>query len=193
MSDTTASIAPRGCNATGITETVIDKTHLGQKIMAVVELECAAHTEKADGTERKQFRIVSVEPAPNSDVEDHLRNLQRSSYYERKVASDGRGLLAEGEEPEPTVKDVLGQGDQFIPHPFEPDEHDDRICNLCGAVAIANVHHDQEEPDDEQEPEEIDDEDPATDQSAPAADVDEATEDASAPSNVVAFSRGGAQ
>lgn len=106
MTDTTAQIAAKGCQSTGITEELAVKMHdqLGKKLMAIVELESVSRTENSEGKSTVQLRILSVEPATQQIADDHLRNFQRALYYERGVA-DGQPQLP-GDEPEPTVKEV---------------------------------------------------------------------------------------
>ncbi|MDN4173944.1 hypothetical protein QWY28_13365 [Nocardioides sp. SOB77] len=116
MSDTTAQIAAKGCNSTGITEDLAKRLHdnLGRKVVAVVELVSAGRAEKLDGSEKVSLSILTIEPAPNSATEDHLRDLARAFHYERKLAEDGPQLLEPGDGPEPTVKDVLARGNTIV-------------------------------------------------------------------------------
>lgn len=115
MTDTVAKIAAKGCNATGITEELATRLHdqLGKKLMAVVELEAAARTEKSDGNQAVQLRILSVEPATDQLAEDHLREFARALYYNRAV-DEAQPTLDDG--PEPTVKEVLGRGKSLLDH-----------------------------------------------------------------------------
>lgn len=158
MSNTTASIAKRGCNATGITDELVERLHnqRGHHFMAVVELFVAETTDSAEGKDKVGLKIVSIEPAPNQATDDHLRNLARSFYYERKLVEDGPQLPQEGVSPEPTVKDVLAAGDQYIPHAFQDGAEDPDICNLCGGREVARVHHHDDAPDNEADTEEPD-------------------------------------
>lgn len=156
MTDTTAQIAAKGCAATGITEDLAASLHntLGKKLMAVVELEVATRSENADGKEKVGLRILTVEPAPNHDTETHLRNLQRSFHYERKLA-DGQLEIQTGADLEPNVTDVLAAGKAHEPHDFIPSEVDNQ-CEACGQNPLAAVH----QADDQQQPQADDTDDP---------------------------------
>jgi hypothetical protein len=101
MTDTTAAIAAKGCQSTGITEDLAVKLHdqLGKKIMAVVELEAAARTENTDGKQKVALRILSVEPAVDEIGESHLRDFQRALFMNRRMDEDQPTL--DGDEPSP--------------------------------------------------------------------------------------------
>jgi hypothetical protein len=155
---TTANIAAKGCSGTGITEELADALHgqLGRKVVAVVELVAEARTENRAGDEKVALSILTIEPAPTRETEDHLRNLARSFHYERKLTEDGPQLVTPGDGPEPTVKDVLAAGTAFEPHTYVDTK--DAWCEICGLAAGEAVHQDQEQlslddPDTEEEPE----------------------------------------
>jgi hypothetical protein len=114
VTDTTAAIAAKGCQSTGITEDLAVRLHdqLGKKIMAVVELEAAARTENTDGKQKVALRILSVEPAVDQIGEDHLRDFQRALFMNRRT--DEMQPTLDGDEPEPTVKDVLAQSQGLL-------------------------------------------------------------------------------
>lgn len=141
MTDTTAQIAARGCSGTGITEELAEKLHaqLGRKVVAVVELVSETRTEKRDGKDKVALSILTIEPAPDSLTEDHLRNLARAFHYERKLNEDGPQLIAPGDGPEPTVKEVLAAGQALEPHQYEDTA--DASCARCGLAAGETVHN----------------------------------------------------
>lgn len=141
---TTAKIASKGCNGTGITEDLAQTLHnqLGRKVLAVVELVAETRSEKRNGDESVSLSILTVEPAPNGITEDHLRELARSFHYERQLA-DGQLQIETGDDIEPKVADVLAAGDRFRPHPFLPADaaNDNGICEVCGVVKDATTLH----------------------------------------------------
>lgn len=112
MTDTTAQIAAKGCASTGITEQLAEQLHnqLGRKVVAVVELVSEARSERRDGKEKVSLSILTIEPAPTPETEDHLRELARAFHYERKLTEDGPQLLGPDDGPEPKVSDVLTRG-----------------------------------------------------------------------------------
>jgi hypothetical protein len=121
---TTAKIAAKGCNDTGITETLAKRLHdqLGKKVVAVVEIVAEARSEKRNGDESVALSILTLEPAPNGETEDYLRNLARAFHYERQLA-DGQLTLDSASDIEPKVKDVLAAGQGFLQE--LPDDADD--------------------------------------------------------------------
>ena len=113
---TTAKIAAKGCTNTGLTEEIASRLHdqLGKTIVAVVELTAEARSENKAGDEQVKLTIGTIEVAPNSLTEDHLRDLARAFHYERKLAEDGPQLMEPGDGPEPKVADVLQLGRSVI-------------------------------------------------------------------------------
>lgn len=134
---TTAKIAAKGTSGTGLTEELAKRCHdqLGRKVLAVVELVAETRSEKRNGDESVTLSILTLEPAPTTATEDHLRELARSFYYERQLA-EGQQPTLDGDGIEPDLKTVLEQGHRFEPHPFLPVDaaDDDGICDLCGEV-----------------------------------------------------------
>lgn len=137
---TTAQIAAKGCQSTGITEEMAETLHnnLGKTLVAVVELRADNRTENLKGDEKVSLSILTVEPAPNADTEAHLRELARAFHYERKLA-DGKHdqtLPMPGDSPEPQVSDVLAAGKALEPHEFveAPDDSNlgHKVCDVCG-------------------------------------------------------------
>lgn len=170
---TTAKIAAKGCQNTGITEELAKRLHdnLGRTIVAVVEITSESRTEKRNGDEHVGLSIGMIEVAPDGDASEHIRELARLFHYERQIA-DGQPTLDGDDGPEPTVSDVLAQGAQFRPHPFLPvDAADDNgICDVCGQlqdVAVHDAHQGLPDPfavpadeDDTDDDDEDDDEEP---------------------------------
>lgn len=142
MTDTTAKIAAKGCNNTGITEALAEQLHaqLGKKLVAVVELVSENRTESRDGKEKVGLSILTIEPAPNADTEDHLRELARAFHFERKLAEDGPQLPVPGDGPEPKVADVLAAGRAHLPHDYLPVGDDVDQCDLCGETKDNALH-----------------------------------------------------
>ena len=117
MTDTTAQIAAKGCQSTGITEDLAIKLHdqLGKKVMAVVELVAEARSEKKDGKQKVVLSILSVEPATENIAEDHLRNFQRAMFMNRRLHSEEeQPTLDTGDDVEPTVADVIAHADTAL-------------------------------------------------------------------------------
>lgn len=137
---TTAQISARGCSGTGITEDLAERLHdqLGRKVVAVVELVAEARSENRKGDEKVALSILTIEPAPDSMTEDHLRNLARAFHYERKLHEEGPQLIAPGDGPEPTVKEVIAAGQAHEPHTYEDTA--DASCARCGLAAGEDVH-----------------------------------------------------
>ncbi len=115
---TTAKIAAKGCTGTGITEELAKTFHdqLGKTGVAVIEFVADARGETRDGDESVKLSILTVEVAPNTLTEDHLRELARAFHYERKLAEDGPQLQVPGDGPEPKIADVIQHGKGVIGH-----------------------------------------------------------------------------
>ena len=145
---TTANIAAKGTQATGITEDIAKRLHdsLGKTIVAIVEISSEARTEKRNGDEQVKLAIGMIEVAPDGLAADHVRELARSFHYERQLAETGPMLPAEGDGPEPTVTDVIKHGQQFKPHPYLASTlstDDTPVCDVCGQHENAAVHKDR--------------------------------------------------
>lgn len=177
MSTTTATIKAKGCNATGITEELAKRCHdrLGRKVLAVVELQADSRTENSAGDESVTLRILTVEPAPNAQTEDHLRELARSFHYERQLAEGAAPTLPLGG-AEPDVESVLAAGAKHRPHPYLASTlstDDNAICDVCGQHEGATVHADMSAlatVDDELD-DQLDNEDQDEDEAAAAIDA----------------------
>jgi hypothetical protein len=139
---TTAQIASKGTNGTGITEDLAQSLHnqLGKKLLCVVELVAEARSEKRNGDEKVVLSILTVEPAPNGMTADHLRELARAFHYERKLGEEGPTLQLPGDSPEPTVEEVTAAGAAHRPHEFAVDQFDEGECNICGQAEDTPVH-----------------------------------------------------
>lgn len=123
---TTATIAKKGCSGTGFTEDLAKLFHdqLGKTGVAVVEFVSDDRGDKRNGDERVVLSILTFEPAPTKDTEEHLRNLARAFHYERKIGEEGPGLLGDDDGPEPSVKDVVTQGQGVL---VEDEDGEPRI------------------------------------------------------------------
>ena len=146
---TTASIADKRTKNTGYTEEHAQRCHdqLGKKVLAVVELVAEARSEKRNGDESVVLSIITLEPAPNGETEDHLRELARSFHYERKL-TDGQAptLPLAGESAEPNLEAVVSAGQKHRPHPYLASTlstDDNAICDVCGQHEGAAVHADR--------------------------------------------------
>jgi len=141
---TTAKIAAKGCNDTGITEDLAASLHnqLGKKVLAIVELVAEARSEKRNGDESVALSIITVEPAPDHMTEDHLRELARAFHYERQLA-DGQLTIDSADDIEPKVSQVLAAGQRHRPHPFLPADAalDNPICDICGVIETGTALH----------------------------------------------------
>lgn len=141
---TTAKIAAKGCQGTGITEDLASTLHdqLGKTIVAVVELTAEARSEKRNGDESVVLNIGTIEVAPNGMTADHLRDLARSFHYERRLAEDGPTLTGD-DGPEPKVADILAAGERYKPHPYIASGlslDDEAECDVCGHLETNPVH-----------------------------------------------------
>jgi hypothetical protein len=112
--DTTAKIRAKGLDATGVTEELARQMHAhkGKHYMAIVELKVEEVHEKADGTAKVDLVLTQVEPATDTRLEDHLRELQRTVYFNRQLGDDQP--LSDDDGPDPKIKDVIGQGAALI-------------------------------------------------------------------------------
>jgi hypothetical protein len=140
---TTAQIASKGCNSTGITEEIAQSLHnqLGKKLLCVVELVAETRTENRTGDEKVGLTILTIEPAPNGMTADHLRELARAFHYERKIGEEGPTLPMPGDSPEPTVEEVTKAGAQHRPHRYV--DTPDATCEECGLTGGAPIHSEQ--------------------------------------------------
>ncbi|MCL8026336.1 hypothetical protein [Nocardioides bruguierae] len=155
MTDTTAKIRAKGLDATGITETVAAQMYgrKGARYMAIVELQVDELHEKADGTRKVDLILTQVEPAVDAHLTEHLRELTRTCYFNRKVDTDGPSLPVDGDDAdEPTVDAVIAAGAKHKPHGYLASGlavDDDAICDVCGLAPAAGVHSAQQLLDDE--------------------------------------------
>ena len=145
---TTAQIAAKGCQNTGITEELAKRLHdnLGKTIVAIVELTADARTENRDGDEKVKLSIGTIEVAPDGDAAEHVRELARLFHYERGLTEDGDTLDYDGDGPAPKVADVLAHGQRFKPHPYLASTlstDDQPVCDVCGHHEGAAVHADR--------------------------------------------------
>lgn len=146
MTDTTARILAKGCEATGLTEEIANKlfTKVGSHFMAIVELEVVyPHGPNTDGKRRIDLHLKQVEPAMDPNLEEHLRELTRTLYFNRQVDQPLPGTS--GDDINPDLKTVLAGGARFEPHPFLPVDaaDDDGICDVCGQVQDRPQHADR--------------------------------------------------
>ena len=146
MSDTTAKIRSKGLDTTGITEDVATEmfARVGSHYMAIVDLQVVdRHGPDVKGKRGVELVIDTIEPALDDQLAEHLRELNRTLYYNRGLQGH-TGTTTDGQER--TVEDVLSSGAKHRPHPFLPvdaaDEHP--ICDVCGNLEAAPVHSTQD-------------------------------------------------
>jgi hypothetical protein len=162
MTEYTAKIKGKGLDGTGFTEELAASlfNRVGHHMLAIVEVQVVdKHGPNLKGQRGIELVITSIEPAEDSNLEDHLRELTRTLHYNRGL--DGHvGTTTEGQER--TVADVMASGQQYRPHPFLPDDaaKDTPICDVCGGIEASAVHSRQdvldEDPDDENDDERAD-------------------------------------
>ena len=167
MTDYTAKIRAKGLAATGVTEDHIREMYAakGSRRWIVASVKVDETHEKADGDRKVDLIIDELEVAPEI-AEEHVRELIRSFYYERQVASDEQQLRLD-DDIEPKVADVLEHGAQHRPHPYLASPlstDDDAVCDVCGRLEDAPVHEVlADDQDDDEEPEDT----PADDHQEP--------------------------
>lgn len=164
-SDYTAKIRAKGLDATGVTDQLAGEMYRnkGRHYMVIAEVKVDETHEKADGTRKVDLVLTQVEPATNTDLEEHLRELTRVGYFNRQK-SDGQMAIDDSLGSERTVADVMASGKSLRPHPFLPDDvaKDTPICDVCGGIEASAVHSTQEvldDPEPEEEPD-VEEEDP---------------------------------
>jgi hypothetical protein len=146
MTDTTAKIRSKGLDGTGFTEDLAASlfNRVGHNLKAIIELQVVdKHGPNLDGRRGIELVITGLEVADDANLEDHLRELSQTLYYNRGL--DGHtGTTTEGQER--TVADVVASGAKHRPHPFLPVDatEDNPICDVCGTVEATAVHSTQE-------------------------------------------------
>lgn len=144
MPDITAKVRAKGLEATGVTEEIANHlfAQVGKHYMAVVEFKVEEpHGPNAEGKRRVDLILTQFEPAMDTQLDTHLRNLTRTTYYNR--ATGGQPTLEGIGTDEPTVQQVLAAGAQFESHPFLPVDASEvnPICDVCGVVEGENPAH----------------------------------------------------
>lgn len=155
MTDTTGNINSKGLDGTGISEEIVGDlfNKVGTHMMAIVDLQVVDKAgPNLKGKRKVVFVIDGIEPALDENLAEHLRELQRTVYLNRKH-SDGQLTIDHelGAGAERTVDDVVKAGTAQRPHPFLPvDAADDNgICDVCGLLETAPRHSVQDQLDDE--------------------------------------------
>lgn len=163
-SDYTAKIRAKGLDATGVTEQLAAEMYRnkGRHYMAICEVKVDETHEKADGNRKVDLILTLVEPATDSALEEHLRELTRVGYLNRQQA-DGQLAIDQSLGQERTVADVLSSGGKFKPHPFIVVDAsvDNPICDVCGGIEASAVHSrqdvlDEPDPEDDEQDDERD-------------------------------------
>lgn len=146
MTDTTAKIRAKGLDGTGFTEDLAASlfNRVGANLKAIVELQVVdKHGPNLKGQRGIELVITQLEVADDTNLEEHLRELTQTIYYNRSL--DGHtGSTTEGQER--TVADVMASGQKFRPHPFLPVDasQDNPICDVCGSVESSAQHSQQD-------------------------------------------------
>lgn len=151
MTDTTATINAKGLDATGITEDIAAELFhkVGTHLIAIVDLQVVdKHGPNVKGKRKVTLSIDGIEPALDDNLAEHLRELTRTLYYNRQVATNGPTLDG-GDEP--SVDQVLAAGAKHKPHPYLASTlslDDDAVCDVCGQIEATAVHADRDQLDD---------------------------------------------
>lgn len=138
--DNSAKILAKGTKSTGITEDLARRLfdNPGMKLMAIVELQPSARHIKKDDKQSVDLEILAIEPViGNGDtgdqVDEHVRTIQAALYRNRKLAEGDTPLPYDGDGPEPTVRDVLAQGQGLFDDPTDVDD-EDQVDEVDGDV-----------------------------------------------------------
>jgi hypothetical protein len=148
MTDTTTQIKAKGCQATGLTDDLASKLYnnLGQRIMAIVELEAHDRASDADGNQKVGLRITMLEPAVDEHGigDAHLRELTRAMFMNRKLNSPDEQLTIDSSEDlSPKVADVIAASPGIVHHDFVRGgrlDDDTVICEVCGESGDYYLH-----------------------------------------------------
>lgn len=146
MPDTTGTINAKSLHGTGFTEEMLNQlfNKVGTHHLAIVDLQVIdKHGPSVDGKRKVVLIIDGIEPATDENLAEHLRELNRTLYYNRGL--DGHtGSTIDGTER--TVEDVLAAGAKHKPHPFLPVDatEENPICDVCGTIEPAGPHSVQE-------------------------------------------------
>ncbi|MBA2952140.1 hypothetical protein GON03_19175 [Nocardioides sp. MAH-18] len=145
MTDTQATINSKGLDGTGITEDIAAELFhkVGTHVMAIVDLQVVdKHGPSVKGKRKVTLVIDGIEPALDDTLAEHLRELQRTVYLNRKHADGQLAIDQELTGDEPTVEGVVAAGAAHRPHPFLPVDasEDNPICDVCGLLEAAARH-----------------------------------------------------
>lgn len=124
MPDTTAKIRAKGLDTTGVTEELANQmfAHPGKHYMLIVEAKVEEVHRKVDGTQRVDLVLTQVEPATDERLDEHLRELTRTLYYNRGL-NDAQPQLGDDNGPDPKISDVIRDGQALV----ERDENGEPI------------------------------------------------------------------
>lgn len=156
MSATTAKIRAKGCETTGLNEDLARKLFdagAGKYLMAVIELEVVQpHGPDVEGKRSVDLVITQVEPATDTKLDEHLRDLTRALHANRKLHDENeQPTLDTGDDIEPTVAGVMAAGAAQVLtcsgclHKYDHDgithEPDDGCTWACGHLVHADDSH----------------------------------------------------
>lgn len=113
MTDYIAKIRAKGLDSTGVTEEVARKMHAnrGAYYMAIVELKVKRTDDDDDGQHGVDLILTQVEPATDTKLDDHLRELCRALHAARKLHGEDEQPQLDGvDDIEPKVSDVIARG-----------------------------------------------------------------------------------
>lgn len=188
MSDTTAKIRAKGLDATGVTEEIASQMYSrkGAHYMGIVEIKVDETHENAEGKRKVDLILTQVEPSTDRNLDEHLRELTRTLYYNRQTADGQQPTLETSDGIEPTVDAVIAANPGLKPHDYissmlaVDDTENGPVCDVCGKTEADAIHHmpstepfkvDVEEPATAGDPDVEEDPDgPEPDEDEPAAD-----------------------
>lgn len=159
MTDITAKIRAKGLDATGVTEEIANQlfSQVGKYFMGIVEFEVVEpHGPNTEGKRRIDLVLTQVEPAMDSRLEDHLRELTRTLHQNRVLTSEDQELPIDGQEDlEPSVEQIIAAREAAEaadrPHQFVDDGAGD--CEVCDGPKGNPIHAEVVDlPDDDREP-----------------------------------------
>lgn len=165
-----AKVRAKGLEATGVTEELASQMFatMGQTTLAIVELAHVEQHNKSNGDRRIDLTIELLEPSRSEKMDDHLRELMRAMYADRRakdgdtlpgteggggrslddVLDAGEALLERNFDGEidgtwdGSMEDEQANGDDpsYDKHPFTPSAEDAKRCAACNKTNRAAVH-----------------------------------------------------
>lgn len=154
MTDTTASIAAKGLEGTGVTEDLAAELFhkVGKSLMAIVELQVTdKHGPNIKGKRKVTLSLTQVWPAEDDNLDDHLRQISRVLHQNHGLRPGPDGsrqeiAVASGDGVEPTVDAVINANPGLKPHTYVTsmlavdDTDAGPVCDVCGKTESDVVH-----------------------------------------------------